>query len=427
MVNIDIEDITKGYRNIYYRNNSSGEGEIVLFGWHKNGNRDTFVFPFSPTAKYEVKENTPDKTIFDTCVNIKSFNNSWERKKWLDAASDGINVVEAFRPEQEFLTDVFSKYALDDDFNILPLRTHFIDIEIAVGYSGFKPDHKIQIRKKNTPSTIDNNQTVTLHEFESKYNTSEYEVFDERLNKWVLFYASCYMGNPEFPKPEEAKYPINIITIYDSLKKKYFSWTLGIVVKNTLLDKDIVLNCFTNEVEMLKDFIGWFSNNYPDVITGWNTYYFDITYIVRRIENILGDKTAKLMSPSGKYIVKQQKSFFNNTYITLEGISHLDLKILYQDKFYIEGALDGGYSLSNVCLHELNEDKMHYDGTIRDFYKRDFQKFFEYNIRDVELTVKLEEKLQLIPLTRKITSLGLLYEGYEDAFAPSLLKRREAY
>jgi DNA polymerase elongation subunit (family B) len=321
MDDIDISNISKGYRNVYYRNNSSGEGEIVLLGWDKDGNRDTFIFPFSPSAKYEVKEVTPNKTIFDTCVKVKNFKNSWERKKWLDSASDGINVIESFRPETEFLMNSFRQYALDDDFNIQPLRIHFIDCEIEVG--------------------------------------------------------------DEFPKPEEAKYPINIITIYDTLKKKYFSWVLGRKVTNTFSDKSVIINSFSNEVEMLKDFVCWFSNNYPDVISGWNTYYFDITYIVRRIENILGDKTAKLMSPSGKYFIKQQKSFFNNTYITLEGISHLDLLILYRDKFYIEGALDGGYSLSNVCLHELNEDKIQYDGTIRDFYKRDFQKFFEYNIRAV--------------------------------------------
>ena len=152
MTDVDVKDIAKGYRNVYYRNNN-GDGEIVLMGWDKRGNRDTFIFPFSPTVKYEVKESTPNKTIFDTSVNIKSFNNSWDRKKWLDAASEGINVVEAFRPETEFLMNAFGEYALDDDFNILPLRTQFLDIEIAVGDSGFKPDHKIQIRKKNIPST----------------------------------------------------------------------------------------------------------------------------------------------------------------------------------------------------------------------------------------------------------------------------------
>lgn len=145
----NIEDITPGYRNISYRSGSNGEGEIVLFGWDKEGKRDTFFFPFNPTAKYEVKENTPNKTIFDTSANIKTFKNSWDRKKWLDAISDGVNVVEAFRPEQEFLIEHFSKYAFNDDFNILPLRTHFLDIEIAMGNSGFQGEHKIKIRKKN--------------------------------------------------------------------------------------------------------------------------------------------------------------------------------------------------------------------------------------------------------------------------------------
>lgn len=145
----DINDISKGYRNICYRNGKDNEGEIVLFGWDKDGKRDTFVFPFNPSASYEVKEETEHKTIYDTYVNKKVFKNSWDRKKWLDAASDGINVVEAFRPEQEFLIENFGKYAFDDSFNNLPLRIHFLDIEIAIGNSGFIGNHKIKIRKKN--------------------------------------------------------------------------------------------------------------------------------------------------------------------------------------------------------------------------------------------------------------------------------------
>lgn len=250
-------------------------------------------------------------------------------------------------------------------------------------------------------------QEVTLNDFEANYKLDEYEVYDEKSGQWVNFNSSCYKPSGEFPKPEDAKYPINIITIYDSLKKKYFSWVLGLNTKNTITDKEVVLNTFTNEVCLLTDFVEWFSKNYPDVITGWNTYYFDILYIVRRIENILGNKTAKLMSPVGKYRIMQKRGFLNNNYVLLDGISHLDLKILYEEKFKIEASLDGGYSLSNVCMHELQEDKISYEGSMKDFYKQNFQKFFEYNIRDVELTVKLEEKLQMIPLARKITSLGL--------------------
>jgi len=352
MIDVDIDDISKGYRNVCYRTGAGGVGEIVLFGWTKDGKRDTFTFPFEPSVKYEVKNDTPHKTIYDTCANIKTFKNSWERKKWLEAAAEGINVLESFYPEQEFLIKNFGKDCFTDNFNTLPLRIHFVDIEIQI--------------------------------------------------------------ENEFPKPEDAKYPINVITIYDSLKKKYFSWVLGINTKNTITDKPVVLNTFTNEVCLLKDFIEWFSKNYPDVFTGWNTYFFDMTYIIRRIENVLGEKYAKLMSPVGKYYVRQKKGFLNRSYVVVHGISHLDLKLLYEDKFKIADALDGGYSLSNVCLHEGLGDKLEYEGSMKDFYKTNFQKFFEYNIRDVELTVKLEEKLQMIPLARKICTLGL--SQYEQIY-----------
>lgn len=352
MVNPDISDIANGYRNVCYRVGTGGQGEIVLYGWDKSGNRDTFIFPFDSSLKYEVKTETENKTIFDTYANVKYFKNSWERKKWIDAAAEGINILEAFNPEQEFLINNFSKNAFDDNFNNIPLRIHFFDLEVAI--------------------------------------------------------------ENEFPKPEDAKYPINIITIYDSLKKKYYSWVLGLDTQNTITDKNLVLNKFATEHALLMDFIGWFSNNYPDVFTGWNTYFFDMLYLVKRLENVLGEKYAKMMSPIGKYYIKQKKGIFTKNYVSIQGISHLDLKILYEDKFKIADALDGGYSLSNVCLHEGLGDKMTYEGSMKDFYKQNFQKFFEYNIRDVELTVLLEDKLQMIPLARKICTLGL--SQYEQIY-----------
>jgi len=341
----EICKIGKGYRNVVYQSSKTG-GTIILYGYDENGRPATFKIPHICTAKYEVKYPTNQKSIFNTNIATKNFDTSYERWKWLQSLSDNVKVFEAFRPEVEFLHQHFSRDFLKEDFNTQPLRTHYIDIEVAVE------------------------------------------------DTWC--------------EPQEAGFPINLITIYDSHYKRYYSWVLG-DVKNTLDDKDIIIFKFKDEAELLKSFLDWFKINYPDVITGWNIRNFDIVYIIRRLENVLGIKAAEQISPVRKYRYREGHDVKGRptANYTIEGITQLDLLVLYRDKFKIAQALDGGYNLDNVGEHELGERKLQYEGTFRDFYRRDFQKFFEYNIRDVELTVKLEEKLQLIPLARRISTFGL--------------------
>jgi DNA polymerase elongation subunit (family B) len=342
---VDPNQIGRGYRNVAYQSSREGS-RVILYGYDSNNNPKTFIIPHLSHALYEVKFDTNRQSIFGTNVATKTFDSSYERYKWLSSLSDSIKVFEAFRPETEFLHRQFANMFLDDAFNTQPLRTHFIDIEIAVENA--------------------------------------------------------------FPHAKDAAYPINLITIYDTYYKRYYSWVLG-SVQNTITDKDIIVFKFTDEEDLLHNFINWFKVNHPDVISGWNIRGFDMPYIIRRLENVLGEKAASYISPAQKYRPREghdAKGRETFTY-TITGVSQLDLLLLYRDKFLIAPSLDGGYSLDNVAEHELNENKLQYEGTIRDFYMRDFQKFFEYNVRDVELTVKLEEKLQLIPLVRRITSAGL--------------------
>ena len=340
---LDLTSASKGYRNICYRN-VNGSGEIVLYGWDADKKPKTFLIPHKPKVCYECKHETGNKSLFGKHVDYKYFENTFDRRKWVDAASGHIPMIESFRPEQEFLIENFYKYVFDDDFNTLPLRTFYIDIEISI--------------------------------------------------------------EDEFPKPEDAKFPINIITIYDTYDKKYHSWVIGMDTKNTI-GENVLLRKFPDETSMLRDFLKWWSVNYPDVVAGWNIYYFDMPYIVKRLENVLGEQRARMISPINSYIVKQQKKVFDSNYIDIRGITQMDLLLLYRDKFKIQTALDGGYNLDNVALVELDDGKLDYEGSMKNFYKTNFQRFFEYNIKDVELTVRLEEKLGLIDLARRMTSLGL--------------------
>lgn len=354
--NLDFSKVGLGYRNVCWIPGKRGKfgipdtGHIVLFGYDKEGNRKTFKFPFCPSVKYEVKTRTPEIDLYGKYIDTKYFDDTVSRKDWIsEIEKAGTKVITSYNPEQEFLLNHFRKYVIgktqDDTFNQQELRVHYIDIEVAI--------------------------------------------------------------EEEFPEPEFAKYPINLITVYDSLTKKFYSWALSTEISNTLTDMPIELRKFDNEQSLLNDYLEWHAANYPDVITGWNVRLFDMLYILNRLENVLGKDVAKKYSPIGRYRTNiEDKKNYNKKSCKISGISILDLLFLYRDKFGIKQALDGGYSLDNVASVEIEDTKLHYEGSMLDFYKSNFQKFWEYNVQDVNLVVKLEAKLKLLTIVRKITTFG---------------------
>jgi len=153
-----------------------------------------------------------------------------------------------------------------------------------------------------------------------------------------------------------------------------------------------------DEKELLDTFVTIWNhpNIKPDIVTGWNVEFFDIPYLVNRIRNICGEDTAKQLSPwkllYEKNVMYQGKE--NQTY-TLQGISVLDYFQLYR-KFSFGNR--ESYKLDYIASLELGEKKIDYSeyGSLLELYKNNFQKFIEYNIHDVVLVDRLEEKLKFI-------------------------------
>jgi DNA polymerase elongation subunit (family B) len=214
-------------------------------------------------------------------------------------------------------------------------------------------------------------------------------------------------GFPSIEDPNEEVLAISVT----STKHGKATFCLGIF--NT--KENIKVFEFQEESELLKAFVKYFSDNYPDVLTGWNIRFFDIPYLVKRITKILGRKQMKILSPWGiikdKYVTRNGKEEVSYDLI---GISILDYYELYKTFTYVN---QESYSLNHISYVELGEKKLSYSEyeSITEFYKKDFQKFIEYNIRDVELVQKLEEKLKLMEL-----AIALAYSAgvnYQDVFS----------
>ena len=152
-----------------------------------------------------------------------------------------------------------------------------------------------------------------------------------------------------------------------------------------------------NEMDLLKRFMEYWEGLAPDIVTGWNVQFYDIPYLVNRISRIFGDKEAKRLSP-WKYLSTRSALYKGRTHqvVDLVGISTLDYIELYR-KYQPKQESE---KLNYIAYVELGEKKLSYDeyGSLHSLYKNNYQKFIEYNIKDVELVKKLEEKLKLIEM-----------------------------
>ena len=198
-----------------------------------------------------------------------------------------------------------------------------------------------------------------------------------------------------FPEPSKAEHPVISITLRKN-DGVYWVWGLNDYV---VTREDVLFIKCDNEMDLLRKFIDHWSRHTPDVITGWNTMGFDIPYIINRTRNLFGDETLlSKLSPWG-IIRERNREYFGKKvqeYI-LEGIEHLDYLDVYKKFTYTQ---QESYRLDHIATVELGERKINYEehGTLFNLYKEDYQKFIDYNIKDVELVHALDEKLDLISL-----------------------------
>lgn len=216
-------------------------------------------------------------------------------------------------------------------------------------------------------------------------------------------------GESGFPNIQTANQPITAITIKFRDKITTFGCKDYSVHKSNVR----YVKC-ADEKQLLLEFIGYWESIDIDIITGWNIEFFDIPYIVNRIKKILNDDHAKRLSP-WKILDEKEIELNNKPLQTYRpsGICVLDYLRVYKQFTYTE---QESYKLDHIAFVELSERKLDYSeyGTLTEFYRKNFQKYIEYNIHDVELVDKLEERLGLLSL-----GITLAYDAkirYDDMF-----------
>jgi DNA polymerase elongation subunit (family B) len=316
---------------------------IFLRTWTETGDRIDAEFDFRPFLYLE-KEGSSDATsIFKTALLKKSFENSIERKRFVDNTSNN-RIFHNLGPEQQFLIEMYKEQNNKPEFSQFPLKIFLLDIEV---------------------------------------DTS---------------------SDSSFPTPERAAVPINLITVYDTLTKTTHTWGLKENYTPTL--PDCIYHRCKDEQELVLQFVDFWKTDYPDIASGWNSSGFDFPYIINRFMKLFGDDFVNQLSPVNT--VRSRRVFTDKgketTIWSISGIALIDYMDLY--KTFSPGEKES-YGLNYISEIELGEGKIAYNAvSLSELAYTDWNLFVEYNIQDVHLLVKLEEKLKFLEIARMLSYKG---------------------
>ena len=212
--------------------------------------------------------------------------------------------------------------------------------------------------------------------------------------------VACENG---FPNVRECAESLLAITVqdYQTRKLKVFATR---DYHNTRKDVDFIY-CDSEE-HLLRSFLAYWQTDFPDVLTGWNVELYDVPYICGRLERLFGEKEMRQMSPWGM-VKREEMEIKGRTQIlyNMFGINVLDYMDLYKKFTYTN---QESYRLDHIAFVELGQKKLDHSEyeNFKDFYTKDWQKFIDYNIKDVELVLQLEEKMKLLEL-----AIALAYDA----------------
>ena len=335
-------------------------GSSILYRGYANGKRVIKREPFKPTFFTHSQKDTRWKGLDGASVGPIQFDNMREAKQWLDMNKEvsGRYIYGSQNFLHQYIT---AKFPRDIEWNYSDINVMSLDIE------------------------------------------TDYE--------------------NGFPHPDKAEHPVLVITTKSSKENVYRVWGCGDFDKEKALVKPVQYIKCEDEHDLLLKFLDYFGNDHanPDVITGWNVKFFDIPYLVNRVHRLLGMEQVKKFSPWGlvehREITRLQRK--EVTY-DIRGVQTMDYLDLFKKFGYSYGTQES-YKLNHIAHVVLGDQKISYDeyGSLKNLYKENYQLYVDYNIKDVELIERLEDKMGLISL-----ALTIAYKGgvnYQDTFGTTAI------
>lgn len=334
----------------YFYTNITSYGDYIYCLGYRDGKRFCEKTAFSPTFYIPTRDETNFKTIEDTYLKPLKFDSIKKARNWVKEMED-VDNFKFFGTTNYCAQFVLEEFGDNVEYDTSLINIGTLDIEVE--------------------------------------------------------------SDDGFPVPELAAHPIITIGHHNSKTGIYHVWGLKeydisiCKIKNFDKSKIRYYKC-DSEHELLFKFLTWWADfeNVPDILTGWFTRMFDIPYLINRIKNTMGETHAKKLSPVGRIKEKSERIKNSNKeaqVYEIDGISQLDYKEVFE-KFSFSFGKQESYTLDHIAHVVLGENKLSYEehGNLHTLYKKDPQKFVDYNIRDVQLVVRMQEELDFIGIALSI-------------------------
>jgi DNA polymerase elongation subunit (family B) len=248
-----------------------------------------------------------------------------------------------------------------------------------------------------------NTDFITQYLMETYENEVDYDLSKIKI-AYLDLECETENGFPDLESPNER---VNLMSIR-------ISGVTHVITFTPVTLPDCKVHMVSNEKELLKKTFDILAKEDVDVITGWNVKLFDIPYIIGRALLYFEEAEIQKWMPFG--LMKIRETDIGGRKFKLyefPGYTILDYMDLYK-KF--SGTSQESYALQNIAKVELDAQKLDYSeyGSLREFYRQNFQKFAEYNVQDAILVERLDDKLKLIDL-----AVSIAYEAkitYDTVF-----------
>ena len=287
---------------------------------------------------------------------------------------------------------------LNDEY--LKETNQFKNADDGLHFHDMLPHQRYLINKYGTDDTVSKNQKIVYFDIECEMGGKLTESYVYSAPKPITSIA-WYYPNPFTGKNQW------FILILDKKKQ----------LKTTKKGDDKIIFPCDSEKTLLELFLRFMQTTQPDILVGFNSDYFDIPYLYHRMRNVLSYEEANKLSPIGIVKYKKPENIYwahRDMYVDIAGVESLDYMRLHKKYHWKD---EPSYKLESIGEKYAGLGKIDYEGNLDTLFRDDIDKFIEYNFRDVEILVKLEEKLQYLELTKNLSHKGKI--NYSEVYANS--------
>jgi DNA polymerase elongation subunit (family B) len=273
----------------------------------------------------------------------------------------------------------------------------------------------------------------TCTPFKGKFDWEDPDIYEKDVDKCMRVLIDLYEDEDETPEFHNIVYldieiemggaltpdyiksspkQFTAFALYDNNTKSKHCFILDVNKTMNYIEQDskFITPCVSEE-ELILKFLDKWEELDPTIVVGYNSDYFDLPYTYYRIKQVLGEEQALRLSPFRQIEVSD---FDGDSPVKYAGINNLDYIRLY--KKYITKQ-QPSYKLGDIGFKEIGLGKIEYEGSLDKLFRDDINEFINYNLRDVEIIVGLEEKLQFLDLT--ISTCHLAHVPYYDCYQQS--------